>query len=112
MLSELDFKANGFFVEFGATNRIDLSNTYLLEREFGWSGIVSEPARGWHKDLKRNRRCHIETNCIWSESNVALKFNETNDGGLSTIDSYSFVDRLGQLRKKGRTYQVTTISLE
>jgi FkbM family methyltransferase len=112
VLSQLGFKKNGFFVEFGATNGIDLSNTYLLEREFGWTGIVSEPARSWHKDLKRNRSCHVETNCVWSESNVTLKFNEASDGEFSTIDSYSFVDCLGQLRRNGRTYQVTTISLE
>ena len=30
VLSELNFKRNGYFVEFGATNGIDLSNTYLM----------------------------------------------------------------------------------
>jgi hypothetical protein len=45
VLAELDFKSNGFFVEFGATNGIDLSNTHLLENEFGWGGILAEPAK-------------------------------------------------------------------
>src|SRR5450631_2035857 len=36
VLTMLDFKRNGYFVEFGATNGSDLSNTYLLEKSFGW----------------------------------------------------------------------------
>ena len=41
VLLETGFKRNGFFVEFGATNGIDLSNTYLLEKRFGWNGILA-----------------------------------------------------------------------
>ena len=44
VLCTLDFKRNGFFVEFGATNGVDLSNSYLLETEFNWTGILAEPA--------------------------------------------------------------------
>ncbi len=47
------FKRGGYFVEFGATNGIDLSNTYALEKEYGWKGILSEPATVWHEDLKK-----------------------------------------------------------
>ena len=45
VLSQLDFKKNGYFVEFGTTDGITLSNSYLLEKKFGWKGILSEPAK-------------------------------------------------------------------
>ena len=111
VLSELDFKTDGYFVEFGATNGIEFSNTYLLETRFGWTGILSEPARVWHEDLKRNRHCHIDTHCVWRESGSALAFNETNSGVLSTIDVFSRSDHNAESRSKGRTYSVNSISL-
>ena len=110
-LAELDFKKNGYFVEFGATNGIDLSNTYLLEREFGWCGILAEPARCWHQALKENRRSKIETNCVWRDSKSLLQFNEVDLAELSTIASYSNADMHRTERKSGRSYSVNTISL-
>ncbi len=112
VLSELDFKTNGFFVEFGATNGIELSNTYLLEKDFGWTGILAEPAKRWHDDLKRNRTSCIETSCVWRDSKSSLTFNEVDVGELSTISSYSSSDHHHKMRRYGRTYQVETISLE
>jgi FkbM family methyltransferase len=112
VLSEVDFKRNGFFVEFGAADGIELSNTYLLEKEFGWSGILAEPAMCWQGDLKKNRNCHISTECVWSASNSTLTFNEVETAELSTIHSYSSTDSHRQDRKIGKTYDVSTISLE
>lgn len=112
VLSELNFKRNGFFVEFGATDGLDCSNTYLLETEFGWSGILAEPARCWHKNLRNNRTCRIDTDCVWRESNSTLTFNEVDFRELSTIDSFDSTDNHRQERRHGRTYAVKTISLE
>ena len=39
VLSMLDGKQNGLFLEVGAHNPIDYNNTYLLEKKFGWSGV-------------------------------------------------------------------------
>jgi len=110
-LFESGFKKNGFFVEFGATNGVDLSNSYLLEKDFGWTGILAEPATKWHTDLKNNRNCHIETDCVWRESNQVLTFSEADDGAFSTIDLYNSADSRKRNREHGKAYKVSTISL-
>ena len=111
VISELKFKRDGFFVEIGATNGISFSNTYMLENEFNWGGILAEPAKCWHEDLSKNRRCYIEKNCLFSASGLEIYFNETPARMLSTIDSYSDSDIWKQARKDGKRYKVNTISM-
>jgi FkbM family methyltransferase len=112
VLSCLDFKKNGFFVEFGAADGVEFSNTYLLEKEFGWSGILAEPAKRWHPELRKNRNSLIETDCVWGNSNSTLTFNEAPSGVLSTIDSFSSSDFHHKARIHGTRYSVKTISLQ
>jgi len=111
VLSLLDFKTNGFFVEFGATDGVEFSNSYLMEKEFGWSGIVAEPGKYWHHALRKNRECFIETACVWKDSDFILSFNEVNARVFSTINSFSDSDLHSETRKNGKTYDVETISL-
>ena len=111
VLSELQFKKDGFFVDFGATNGLDLSNSYLLETKFNWNGILVEPAKKWHKELKYNRKVNIDTDCVWIETGKELLFNEVDDAKLSTIDQFSSNDQHSDLRKKRKQYKVKTISL-
>jgi FkbM family methyltransferase len=111
-LNECDFKRGGYFVEFGATNGLDLSNTHLLEKEFGWSGILAEPAKLWHEHLQKNRDCIIDHRCVWLKSGEALTFHESEHPEFSTIHSLAEKDMYGEYRKVGRQYPVTTVSLE
>ena len=102
------FKSKGFFVEFGATNGLDLSNTYLLEKRFAWSGILAEPGQIWHTELESNRTCSIERSAVWSESGIKLNFTEASVPELSTISKFKETDFHA---RTGREYEVSTISL-
>lgn len=104
-------KSGGYFVEFGATNGVTLSNSYLLEKSFGWTGILAEPARCWHADLVANRSCKLETKCVWDKSGERLEFNEVSAQELSTIKTFSDSDGHFQDRQKGEVYVVETITL-
>lgn len=112
VLLELNFKSNGFFVEFGATDGVLLSNTHLLEKQFGWQGILAEPAITWHSELHKNRNCSIETSCVWKESGSQLLFQETVDAKLSTVKDYSSIDGHATARASGNSYSVPTITLK
>ena len=107
----LDLKEKGFFVEFGATDGISGSNTWLLEKVLGWDGILAEPGRVWHSSLTRNRICSVQTDCVWSETGAQLEFTQAEDAGFSTLSSYADKDRHRQRRVSGKTYSVQTVSL-
>ncbi len=111
VLQHLNFKSNGYFVEFGATNGVDISNTHLLEKEFGWKGILAEPAKCWHADLMKNRQAEIELSCVWKDTGSTLTFNEVDNADLSTISAYNGADFWSHAREAGKTYDVKTISL-
>jgi FkbM family methyltransferase len=101
----------GYFVEFGAADGVALSNSYLLEKEFGWRGIVSEPGRNWQQALKENRTCDIEFLCVYSRSGEQISFSENYLGELSGITEFAGGSDPGILNKTTSSYQVETISL-
>jgi FkbM family methyltransferase len=106
-------KTGGYFVEFGATDGVYLSNTFALEKFYNWSGILAEPAKAYHNSLINNRTCNIDFSCVYSESNAEVNFMETEMDGLSTIASMNPDDWAYYARLNNATYYpVTTISLE
>ena len=111
--ANLEFKNTTprFFVEFGATDGISLSNTYLLENDFFWKGILSEPARYWHKALQSNRKCNIDYRCVHSTSGLSVNFKEAKLTELSTIQTFESIDLHSKSRVAGRNYEVGTVSL-
>jgi FkbM family methyltransferase len=104
-------KKNGFFVEFGATDGVSLSNTYVLEKHFAWQGILAEPAKRWHSSLKSNRSAAIDTRCVWTTSKQLLPFVEADIGELSTLTQFESSDSHTDSRKTGKRYDVETVSL-
>jgi FkbM family methyltransferase len=106
-----NFRKNGFFVEFGATDGITGSNTYLLEKSFGWQGILAEPNVVWHESLSNNRNCMITDKCVFTVSNETVDFVATEDAALSTVKGFGLDDEFSEVRKNSPIIQVRTISL-
>jgi FkbM family methyltransferase len=111
-LSITGFNNPGFFVEFGAADGVALSNSHILEKQFGWSGILCEPSKSWHQALRRNRDCTIDTRCVYSASGQKISFSENYLGELSAITQYAEPNSHGLLKRTTSSYEVDTISLQ
>lgn len=99
VLKFFNFKENGYYVEIGASDGIELSNTYLLESKFNWTGICVEPLHNRFELLKNNRPNSVCVNkAVFSESGLKLNFDISNNNDLlsgisSHINFYNkFVD--------------------
>jgi FkbM family methyltransferase len=110
-LSVTGLKNPGFFVEFGAADGTALSNSHILEKQFGWSGILCEPSKSWHPALRKNRTCTIDTRCVYSASGQKISFSENYLGELSAITDYAEPNSHGLLKRTTSSYEVETISL-
>lgn len=111
VLFKLKLKKGGFFVEFGATDGVGLSNTLLLEKKFEWKGILAEPGRRWLPRLKANRTCIIDSRCVWSESGKTIEFLDAQFGELSTVKGFEDRDFNKDARRENVVYPVETVSL-
>lgn len=110
VLDRLRWKRGGYYVEFGATDGYAMSNTWLLDKKFGWKGILAEPGRVWWDGLRaQGRNAHLEFACVWSETGQTLSFAETPIAELSALSA--FKDRDHHDRSTATTYDVPTISL-
>jgi FkbM family methyltransferase len=101
----------GFFVEFGAADGVSLSNSHLLEKEFGWAGILCEPSRSWHQAIRKNRSSVLDTRCVYSATGENVSFSENYIGELSGITEFTGDDHHGLINRTTTSYQVETVSL-
>ncbi|MDF1757553.1 MAG: FkbM family methyltransferase [Legionellaceae bacterium] len=114
----LNQKLGGTFLEFGATDGVELSNSFMLEKHYGWRGVLAEPSPQWHKKLKSNRpKTQIIKDCIYSETDKILDFFISDIGVLSTLAEFKESDKLSMTsnsnarNKSGYNVKVSTVSL-
>lgn len=55
LLDILNKKKNGFYVELGAFHSSNGSNTYLLEKEYGWKGVSFDIVDKFREEFNENR---------------------------------------------------------
>jgi FkbM family methyltransferase len=67
-------KRNGVFVDIGAYDGVTFSNTLMLERERGWTGICIEPLPDIFAELRKNRRCICVQACMGNREEQEVEF--------------------------------------
>ena len=88
VLKKLNYKRNGYFVEIGVGDGIHISNTYLLEKDYGWTGILCESNKNKYDSILKKRKCKLLTDPIYSVSNMEVEFSYSSIDDLSGISEY------------------------
>jgi FkbM family methyltransferase len=109
VLIERSGKRAGYFVEVGAADGEHLSNTWLLEKRFGWRGILAEPNRAFLDTLRARRSARVDARAVWRSSGRQLPFLDVAElRELSTLKDFQAADHYA---RAGAEYLVETVSL-
>jgi FkbM family methyltransferase len=94
VLNTLNSKKNGYFVEIGAHNGVDLSNTYMFEKYYNWNGMCIEANPHTYNDLIKNRKC-VCVNALLDSGNYTKSLNCIGEMSfISNENNSSFVKKL------------------
>jgi hypothetical protein len=86
VLSLLDEARGGSYLEIGAWDGIDLSNTYLLEKEYGWKGVALDIERKYVKRYKKTR------------SNPCIHANALETDYVNLLEKFQFPEIIDYLQ--------------
>jgi Methyltransferase FkbM domain len=84
VIALLGGKRNGYFIDLAANDAVDLSNTYALERHYGWDGVCIEPNPiYWH--TLSYRQCRVVGAVVGRDRNeqVYFRFEAGDHGGIA-----------------------------
>jgi FkbM family methyltransferase len=108
-------RCNGFFVEIGASDGIELSNTYLLETQFNWKGICCEPIPNVFEQCFKNRKNSICYNeAVYNQSGLEISFDIANNANLLSgisdhIDAHKSTVDINKTTIKVKTISLTDV---
>ncbi len=74
----LKFKKDGFFIEIGGNDPIICSNTYLLEKDYNYKGIIVEMDSSYLSLYEEHRKNSIPIINDATKINYLKKFNDLN----------------------------------
>lgn len=78
-LEKCGSKRGGVFIEIGAHDGVELSNTLLLEQEYGWTGVCVEANYETHASLVKNRKCECINGAAWHSCGGVVRFNRNHE---------------------------------
>ena len=115
-----NIKKSGSFIEIGVGNGKDLSNTYLLEKKYGWRGILCEPDERNFKNIEDTRNSKLVKSLISENCNDNVKFylnedpysSSTNKNERTKKQIYTNSICLNHLFEKFKLKDVDYISID
>lgn len=97
---------NGFFIELGANDGLRQSNTYYLEKNLGWRGILIEPEKKNFLKCKKNRSTknfYFNVACQKRKNQKKMKFLYSDLMTIS-LDSSNNIKNPYIHAEKGKLY--------
>jgi len=80
-------KRGGYFLDLGAHDGLSISNTYLLERKYHWTGICVEANPDSFQQLRKNRRAVCVHACLDSTEGFVNFAKRNVMGGIVSADT-------------------------
>ena len=77
-------KKNGVFIEVGAADGVDQSNTILLEKKYNWTGLLVEPISEQFNFCKKIRKNSFVENCCLTSFANSLEKSEIYSSNLTS----------------------------
>lgn len=119
LLKYLNFK-DGFYIECGANDGVNQSNTWYFEKSLNWRGILIEPNKQIFEELKKNRSSkNIFENIALVSESFSKKIYLTNDnleskitGNLNNSNIEVLTSTLNNILKKNQIYKINLFSLD
>lgn len=108
-----NYKKNGFYVDIGAYDGVNGSNTEFLEK-LGWDGICIEPLKGVFDKLVKNRNCTCLNCAIWTEDNIISfmslsGYTEMLSGVLESYDERHLLRIKNELSHHGGNSEIIKV---
>lgn len=100
----------GFFVELGAHDGFNQSNTYYLERRYGWRGILIEPIPELYWRAVRQRLQARVFNCACVSSDYSAPDVEIAFAGLMSVVKDSWADPAQERKHVARGRELERIT--
>jgi hypothetical protein len=77
VIKMLNYKNNGYFLEIGSNHPININNTYKLEKDYLWKGIMVEYDKNFESLYKTHRSSHyiIQDATSINYEDLFIKYN-------------------------------------
>ena len=90
----------GYFIDIGAHNGIDISNSYYFEKK-GWDGICFEPIPDVFEQLNQNRKCKTIQKAISNTEGISQFFKiKGNSEMLSGLVDYYNEEHITRINRE------------